>query len=87
MGISVSEFWAMTPWELRLALEAGARRLERERQRDAWLAWHIAAMGRAKRLPSLRRLLGVPRARRLQGAELERRRREHAEIVRKLSGG
>jgi hypothetical protein len=83
----VSEFWAMTPWELRLALEAGARRLERERQRDAWLAWHIAAMGRAKRLPSLRRLFGTPRARRLQGAELERRRREHAEIVRKLGGG
>jgi len=38
-------------------LDAAARRLEREHNDRAWLAWHIVAMDRAKRLPKLKTLL------------------------------
>lgn len=74
-------FWSLTPRELMLHFEAYEARAVREHQRDAWLAWHIAALSRAKRLPSLRRLMGLDRARPLHGEELERRRAEHAELV------
>lgn len=77
----------MTPAETALALDAATWRAEHEQRRAAWLAWHMAALSRARHLPALRRLLTPPRAKRLRGAELARRRREHEEIVRKLGGG
>jgi len=83
----VEEFWALTPRETARAFEAARWRQEREQQQQAWLAWHVAALMRSKRLPALQRLMPRPRARRLKGKELERRRREHDEIVRKLGGG
>ncbi len=85
--MSVAEFWALTPRELGAVLDAARWRLQREHERDAWLAWHIAALQRVKRLPDLRRFMGRDKARPLRGAELERRRREHEEIVRRLGGG
>lgn len=44
----------MTLHEIRLALE-GHR--EAARRRDGWLAWHIAALGRTRRMPKLDRLM------------------------------
>jgi hypothetical protein len=74
----------MTPRETFATIEAVSWRLEREHRRDAWLAWHIAALSRAKRLPALKRLLGNDKAKSLEGEELERRRAEHREIVQKI---
>lgn len=70
----------MTPNETLATIEARAWRAEQEGQRDLWLAWHIAALSRAKRLPSLKRLLGSGETRVLAGAELERRQQERREI-------
>ena len=64
-----------------MAIEARAWRAEQEQQRDLWLAWHMAALSRAKRLPSLARLLGDGESHALTGAELERRERERREIT------
>jgi len=83
-GIGVREFWSLTPRETYMVLEAATWRLEREHRRDAWLAWHIAALSRAKRLPALQRLIAPGKARALEGEELERRRAEHREIVQKI---
>lgn len=83
-GISVAEFWALTPRETYATIEATSWRLEREHRRDAWLAWHIAALSRAKRLPTLQRMIGAGKARALEGEELERRRAEHREIMQKI---
>ena len=58
--------------------------MEREHRRDAWLAWHIAALSRAKRLPALQRLLGSGKARALEGEELECRRRERDEMLEQI---
>jgi hypothetical protein len=77
----------MTPREMFAAIEAVSWRLEREHRRDAWLAWHIAALSRAKRMPPLQRLIAPGKARALDGEELERRRAEHREIVQKIDVG
>lgn len=85
IGLSVGEFWRMTPRETALAFEAAMWRYDRERQQAAWLAWHIAALGRAKRLPSLRRLMRMPAAKKLSGDEAAKRAHEHAEMVKRMA--
>ena len=80
----MAEFWSLTPRETYAAIEAVSWRLEREHRRDAWLAWHIAALSRAKRLPALKKLLGSDKAKPLEGEELKRRRAEHQEIMQKI---
>ncbi len=84
--MTVRDFWAMTPAETALVLEAAAWRLEQTHREQAWLAWHTAALMKARHMPGLQRLMPKRRARRLRGAELERRQREHEEIVRRMSG-
>lgn len=81
------EFWDMTPAETLMALEAAAKRTEMEQRRLAWLAWHIAALQRAKRIPDLNRLLRGHKTVQLKGAELEKRRREHAELEGRMGRG
>jgi len=83
----VLEFWALTPRETYTVIEAANWRLEREHRRDAWLAWHVAALSRAKRMPPLQRLIAPGKAKALEGAELERRRTEHREIMQKIDVG
>ncbi len=86
-GLSVAEFWDLTPKELRLYFEADAWRQTQQLRRDATMAWHIAALGRMKRLPPLRQILPAEAAKPLQGEELERRRAEHEDIVKRLGNG
>lgn len=43
----------MTPLELAREMSATLARLTREQDDRAWIAWHIAALGRAKKLPKL----------------------------------
>ena len=82
--MSVAEFWALTPRETFMVLEAAARRFEREHRRDAWIAWHVAALSRAKKLPPLQRLMPARPARTLHGAELAKRKAEMDELTRTL---
>jgi hypothetical protein len=74
------EFWALTPRETYAVIKSAEWRFEQEHRNRVWLAWHTAAFSRAKRLPALRRLLGTDKAKKLEGAELEKRRREHADM-------
>lgn len=69
-----------------MAIEAAAWREELAQKRDVRLAWHIAALQRTKRLPALRSLMQPAKARKLTGEELERRRREHAELMERAHG-
>jgi hypothetical protein len=75
-GIPIGEFWDMTPRETVLVIEAAAWRAEQAQRGRAWLAWHVAALSRATRLPPLSRLFRLPGAKRLEGEDLEKRRRE-----------
>jgi hypothetical protein len=80
-GIAIPEFWDLTPRETFLAIDAAGWRTEQAARRDVALAWHVAALSRTKTLPSLARLLKPPKARVLEGEELEKRRTEHAAMV------
>jgi len=49
-------FWRLTLREIAVILKGFAARLEREHNAAAWLAWHIAALPRAKRFPALKEM-------------------------------
>lgn len=68
----------MTPREVALALEAAAWQAQREQEKMLALAWHVAALQRAKPLPSLRSLLRPRQAK--KRVPVSERRREFAEL-------
>lgn len=39
-----------------MLIEAASRRWEREHNARVWLAWHVAALHRAKRLPDIKKM-------------------------------
>jgi hypothetical protein len=47
----------LTPQEIALCINAAAQRQKLDRNRDAWLAWHIEALHRMKKLPKLKAML------------------------------
>lgn len=51
-------FWTLTPYRLRLIVDAHAELLADRQAFDLSLAWHIAAFDRQKTLPPLARVLG-----------------------------
>lgn len=82
-GVSVRDFWEMTPRETAAVIRAGAWQMEQEQRGRAWLAWHVAVLSRAKKVPPLQALISAPGSKRLEGAELEKRRNEFAEMKEK----
>lgn len=68
-----------------MAIEAAVWRDEQRQQRDKALAYYVATLSRAKRVPPLRVLLNIKPARKLEGDELEQRRREHREMTRNVN--
>lgn len=52
----------MTPWQLVIVMGAEAERLISEHEGRAWAAWHTAALGRCKKMPSLKELSGKKEA-------------------------
>jgi hypothetical protein len=82
--MTVGEFWELTPRETTVALQAAVWRLERARERDLALAWHIVALDRTKRLPTLKRLLRPGTTRRLAGDEKTRRAAEFRELAERM---
>ena len=61
-GIQPAAFWALTPNETRICVEAHVAAEEAARERDLWAAWHGAYMQRcdAKHFPRLEDLLRRP---------------------------
>lgn len=47
-------FWRLTLREIAVILKGFSVRLEREHNDRAWLAWHVAALPRAKKFPALK---------------------------------
>jgi hypothetical protein len=80
----VAEFWALTPRETYAAIDAWKWGQDLAHRRDAWLAWHTAALSRAKRMPTLSRLIEPAEAKPLRGEELEERRRERDELLSRI---
>lgn len=52
-----AQIWELTPFELGLLFEGYADEKAEQRQALLFLAWHIEAFARQKRLPSLKKLL------------------------------
>lgn len=57
MGISPDEFWRLTPFEFNLMAEGFVAREERKTSDLLYLAWHVEAFARAKKLPKLETLM------------------------------
>jgi len=86
-GVRVAEFWDLTPRELFAVVEAATWQREQAQRRDMWLAWHIAALSRTKRLPALQKLIRPGKAKALHGEALEARRRERDEMLERFNLG
>lgn len=56
-GYDHESFWDQTPRTLSLTAKAYNERMTDEHNERAWLAWHIAGLGRTKRMPPLRSML------------------------------
>lgn len=56
-GLPPDRFWDITPRLCVAEMEAARDRLQRDRDDRIELAWMVAALGRADRLPSLESLL------------------------------
>ena len=79
-GATVEAFWSMTPRETYGLIQADTWRRDQAQRGRAWLAWHIAALQRVKRFPSLARLMGH-RPKALSPDEMAKRRAEFQEMT------
>lgn len=50
-------FWSLTLRVIGVILDASVSRMHKEHNDRAWLAWHIEALARQKKLPKLKSLL------------------------------
>ena len=85
-GITVAEFWDMTPRETIAALDAAAWRIRQEQMRMLSLAWHMAALMRTRKMPPLARLLGHLQKPR-KNEPIEKRREEFEELRARMNRG
>jgi len=81
----VGEFWALTPRETLVAMEAAVWRANQAQVRDASLAWHIAALTRCKKLPGLRKLLAPLLPSTAKKQPIEKRRDEFNELKSRMT--
>ncbi len=79
-GLGVLEFWALTPRETTMAIEAAQWRMDLAHRARMSLAWHTAALTRVKKLPPLARLIEPPAAKSLTPEERTVRQGEFAEM-------
>jgi hypothetical protein len=57
LGYDLDSFWDQTPRTLSLAFAAYDETQVNDYNGRAWLAWHMAALSRSKKLPPLRNLM------------------------------
>ena len=84
-GITIEQYWEMTPKEVYQVIRAVSWRMAEDQKDLAWLAWHFAALSRAKRLPPLSALLSSNKTKKLHGDELEKRRKEFADLKERMN--
>lgn len=60
-GYDIESFWDQTPRTLSFAFEAQKEirqtAFNLQHNQNAWLAWHVAALQRSKRMPPLHKLM------------------------------
>lgn len=62
----------VTPRVMHLVFQGASERFEREQQGRAWMAWHVAALPRVEKFPTLESLMGIKRkAKRQTVSEME----------------
>lgn len=57
MGLDPDAFWSKTPREVSIIVTARVSRETRRFNDLMWQAWHIAAFGRMKKMPSLKSVM------------------------------
>jgi hypothetical protein len=62
-GCDPARFWTITPAEAAREMRGRASVRRHEQQQMAWLAWHIEALARSKKMPSLQEMTGAKSAR------------------------
>ncbi len=67
-----------------MAFEAATWRQEQAQRRDLVIAWHVAALGRAKRMPNLRELLNPGKTKELTSEEQKQRQTEFEELTARM---
>lgn len=87
-GQDASLFWRLTYREIDTILRGETRRLRREHNNAAWLAWHTAyltayAPSKARRFPKLEKLLWKEPPKRQSVAEMRAVARRWIEAVRR----
>lgn len=61
-GFDPARFWEVTVKEIDREMGGAMKARDREANERMWLAWHIVALDRTKKLPKLETLLIKPRA-------------------------
>jgi hypothetical protein len=56
-GHDDARFWSLTLREISIILDGSIARRRREQNDLAWLAWHVAAFQRVKKMPKLKDIL------------------------------
>ncbi len=59
LGLEPERFWHITPREMAREIKGKVAFFARQHAENAWLAWHVAALSRMKRLPPLSKLTGL----------------------------
>ena len=55
-GMDSQLFWHMTLGEIHNVMKGAAARLRRQHDLAAWVAWHVEALARTKKMPKLERM-------------------------------
>lgn len=85
-GLKPDEFWSLTLREFSLYIEAYSRRMRQEHEQSMIAAWLTAKLGRAKRIPTLNRLLRFKdEATPLSPEEAARELERHKDLVDRLA--
>lgn len=61
-GFDPDAFWRLTPRLYLIHMEGARKRMEREAKDTAWAVWHVAALGRVKKMPRLNQFMPSEKA-------------------------
>jgi hypothetical protein len=83
-GLTIGEFWELTPHEVYLSIDAYLWRTGQQQRHDFTVAWLNAKLQRAKKIPSLKVMLMDKKAQKLTGKELAKRRDEFKQMTKDI---
>ena len=76
-------FWETTPFEFAIHLEAFNKRRKMDHQLQSWYAWHVAALSRCSKMPSLADFVGISK----EDKKAENERRLEAVLMARVKKG